>query len=152
MAAALARCQLRGLEKRHAAVVRNVRSLNDRLVQLPGLHEQAARPDMTRVYHFWNMFFIDEAEAGMSREACVKALQAEGVRTSLFTYTPQHKRPLYAEGNWWRHKPHIPDLPGTEQANRTAIPLPIFTSPAPELVDQYVKAFEKVWAHRKQLA
>jgi hypothetical protein len=25
-------------------------------------------------------------------------------------------------------------------------------SDAPELVDQYIKAFEKVWAHRKELA
>ena len=27
-----------------------------------------------------------------------------------------------------------------------------FTKPVPELIDQYVKAFEKVWAHRKELA
>ena len=152
MAAALARCQLRGLEERHAKVVANVRSLNERLTQLPGLYEQAApRPDLTRLYYLWNMFFINEAEAGMSREACVKALQAEGVRTWLFSYQPQHKRRLYAEAKWWHHKPVIPDLPGTEQANRTAIPLPVFTRPAPDVVDQYVKAFEKVWAHRKQL-
>lgn len=98
------------------------------------------------------MLFIDEAEAGMSREAYVKALQAEGVNTSTYSYRLQHKCPLYAEKKWWHHKPIIPELPGSEQANATAIPLPYFTSEAPELIDQYVKAFEKVWAHRKELA
>jgi hypothetical protein len=49
------------------------------------------------------------------------------------------------------HKPIIPEIPGSEQANRTAIALPLFTAELPELVDQYAKAFEKVWAHRKEL-
>jgi hypothetical protein len=42
-------------------------------------------------------------------------------------------------------------MPGCEEVRRTAIQLPYFTCDAPELVDQYVRAFEKVWAHRKQL-
>ena len=59
---------------------------------------------------------------------------------------------MYHEPQWWRHKPEIPaDLPGAEQANRTTISLPYFSAKAPELVDQYAKAFEKVWAHRGEL-
>jgi dTDP-4-amino-4,6-dideoxygalactose transaminase len=152
MAAALVRCQLRDLDKRNAEGVAQVRSLNDRLVQLPGLFEQAARPDMKRLHYGWNMLFIDEAKAGMSREACVRALQAEGVQAGAVSYTLQHKLPLYREAGWWHHLPTIPDLPGSEQANATAIGLPYFTSPVPEVIQQYVKAFEKVWAHRRQLA
>jgi len=152
-AAALARCQLIGLEERNAAGVAQVRSLNDRILQLPGLYEQSSgRTDMVRLHYAWNMLFIDEKEAGMSRATAVKALQAEGVHTSAFSYRLQHKCALYAEANWWHHKPVVPELPGSEQANATAMPLPYFTSQVPELVDQYVKAFEKVWAHRKELA
>ena len=151
MAAVLARCQLRGLEERNLKAFAQVRRLNDRIGHLPGLYEQAARPDMKRIYYAYNMLFIDEAQAGMSREACVKALQAEGVQARANSYTLQHKLPLYAEAKWWHHTPVIPDLPGSEQANRTAIALPVFTSEVPELVDQYAKAFEKVWAHRKEL-
>ena len=151
-AAALARCQLRGLDERNAAGVAQVRRLNDRILYLPGLYEQTSgRNDVKRIHYAWNMLFIDEAEAGMSREACVKALQAEGISTSAYSYRLQHKCPLYAEAKWWHHKPVVPELPGSEQANATAIPLPYFTSEAPELVDQYVKAFEKVWGHRKEL-
>ena len=88
----------------------------------------------------------------MSRNACVEALAAEGVRTSAFSYRLQHKCPLYREAKWWHHLPVIPDLPGSDQDNATAVPLPYFTTEVPELVDQYVAAFEKVWAHRRELA
>jgi len=152
MAAELARLQLRGVEQRNEAGVRQVRSLNDRLLQLPGLLEQTYnRPDMKRLHYSWNMLFIDEKKAGMPRAAAVKALQAEGVNTSNFSYTLQHKLPLYREATWWHHPPVIPELPGSEKANQWALPLPYFTSEQPELCDQYVKAFEKVWAHRDEL-
>ena len=47
--------------------------------------------------------------------------------------------------------PHLPELPGSEEANRTAISLPYFTAEVPELVEQYATAFEKVWARREEL-
>jgi len=151
-AAELARCQLRGLEDRNAAGVRQTRRLNDALTQLPGLYEQSSgRSDVQRLYYSWNMLFIDEAEAGMSRDAAVNALKAEGVSASALSYTLQHKLPLYAEDEWWHHKPVIPELPGSDQANATSIALPYFTKEVPELVDQYIKAFEKVWAHRNEI-
>ncbi|MHC4398224.1 MAG: DegT/DnrJ/EryC1/StrS family aminotransferase [Planctomycetota bacterium] len=153
LAAALARCQLEGLDERNAAGAAQVRRLNDRLLQLPGLYEQTyGRSDMKRLHYSRNMLFIDEAQAGMSRAAAVKALKAEGVAASAFSYRLQHECALYEEAKWWHHAPTIPELPGSEQANATAISLPYFTSEAPELVEQYVKAFEKVWAHRQELA
>jgi hypothetical protein len=42
-------------------------------------------------------------------------------------------------------------VPGCDEVNRTAILMPYFTSDQPELAEQYVKAFEKVWAHREEL-
>ena len=151
MSAVLARCQLPGLDERNAKTTAQIRRLNNRLARLPGLYEAAARPDMKRIYYSQNVFFLDEAQAGMSRGACLRALQAEGVQTGAHTYTLQHQLPVYSEAKWWHHLPTIPDLPGSDQANRTALSLPVFTSEVPEVVDQYAKAFEKVWAHRKEL-
>ena len=152
-AAALARCQLKGLVERNEAGAKQVRRLNDALTQLPGLYEQSSgRKDMQRLYYAWNMLFIDEKESGMPRDKAVAALQAEGVRISGTYYTLQHELPLYTEDEWWHHKPVIPDLPGSRQANQTSMGLPYFTKEVPELVDQYIAAFEKVWAHRKELA
>jgi dTDP-4-amino-4,6-dideoxygalactose transaminase len=152
MAAALARAQLRKLATRNVEGVAQVRKLNDRIAQLPGLSEPPTRPDMKRLYYSSNILFLDEAKAGISRAALVKALQAEGVRAQAHHYPLQHKLALYQDAAWWHHKPEIPELPGSEEANRTAVSLPYFTSEAPELVDQYAQAFEKVWAHRKKLA
>jgi len=151
VAAVLASCQLRALDRRNAQLAAQVRRLNDRILNLPGLYAQPCRKDIERVYYCDNMLFLDEKEAGMSREACVKALQAEGVKCSAFVYTLQHHLAFYTEEKWWHHKITIPDLPGSEQANRTTIALPLITSELPELADQYAQAFEKVWAHRKEL-
>jgi hypothetical protein len=43
-------------------------------------------------------------------------------------------------------------MPGNAQVNSTHIFLPLVHGEAPELLDQWVKAFEKVWANRAQLA
>ncbi|MBP9003597.1 MAG: DegT/DnrJ/EryC1/StrS family aminotransferase [Candidatus Hydrogenedentes bacterium] len=152
-AAALARCQLKGLEERNAAGVRQVRQLNDALLELPGLYEQTSgRKDVTRLHYSWNMLFVDEKEVGVPRDRLVEALAAEGVRASGLHYTLQHQLPVYTEPEWWHHLPEIPDLPGSTQANATNIALPYFTTEVPELVEQYIRAFQKVWAHRKELA
>lgn len=152
-AAALASCQLEGLEERNERGARQVRRLNDALLELPGLYEQTSgRKDVTRLHYAWNMLFIDEKEAGASRGKVVEALKAEGVNANAMSYTLQHKLPIYRESEWWHHLPTIPELPMSEQANATAISLPYFTKEAPELVEQYIHAFEKVWAHRKELS
>jgi perosamine synthetase len=82
IAAALARTQLSGLDQRNALIAAQVRKLNDRLTQLPGLSEQQAAPEMRRVHWAANLLFFDEATAGFSKEMVLKALKAEGVRAS----------------------------------------------------------------------
>jgi dTDP-4-amino-4,6-dideoxygalactose transaminase len=153
MAAALARCQLKKLAKRNAAGNAQTRRLNDRLAQLPGLYEQQNRPDVERVFYLQNRFLLNETEAGMSRAACLKALKAEGVSVGAAGAQFQCNHPAYHEAQWWHHLPVIADrFPGVEEVDRRGISLPYFTKDVPELVDQYVQAFEKVWAHRKELA
>jgi dTDP-4-amino-4,6-dideoxygalactose transaminase len=152
LAAVLARIQLRKLKARNEEGVAQVRKLNDRLTQLPGLFEPTMRSDMSRLYYSSNILFLDEAKAGFTRDALIKALQAEGVRATAHRYRLQHKLPLYKEASWWHHAPTIPELPGSDEANRTAVGLPYWTTPVPDLVEQYAQAFEKVWANRKSLA
>ena len=152
LAAALARAQLRTLDKRNAVINAQIQRLNDQLPELPGLSEPQMPPGAERVYYARNILFLDEAKAGTSRKAVVRALRAEGVRASEHSYRLQHTCAIYHEENWWDHKPVISELPGSEQANRTAINVPPCTSEAPELIDQYARAFKKVWAHRAQLA
>ena len=150
VAAELIRVQMK---ERTIKGVAQTRKLNDVLLQLPGLYEQSSgRDDVQRLYYEWNMLFIDEQEAGVSREKVVAALRAEGVRADALSYRLQHHQPLYKQAEWWHHLPVIPDLPGSEQANATSIALPYFTKECPEMVEGYIRAFEKVWAHRDELA
>ncbi|MEK7407947.1 MAG: DegT/DnrJ/EryC1/StrS family aminotransferase [Acidobacteriota bacterium] len=153
LAAAIARKQLRTMDQLTALVDAQVRKLTDRIVELPGLSRPYCRADARRVYWSGHMLFIDEAKTGCRKDALIKALRAEGVRVSDGAYDEQHKYRLYSEAKWWHHPPEIPkDLPGTTEVNRKAIKLPVFYEEAPELIEQYVKAFEKVWAKRAQLA
>ncbi len=152
-AAAIGRQQLRGLAERNTLVKANIRNLNDRLVELPGLSEPRCRPDQDRVYYNGNMLILDEKKAGFSRGALIKALVAEGVRATFWDYPQQHTLAIYAESKWWHHPPVIPDaLPGTLEVNRTHIFLPNLHGDAQEVNSQYVNAFEKVWAHKRDLA
>ena len=152
-AAAVLRQQLHGLDALNALVETNVRRLNDQLVQLPGLSEPRIRPDQKRAYYNANMLLLDPAKAGFSRDALVKALTAEGVRVSTWVYPEQHKLKIYSEAKWWHHPPTIPaSMPGNDYVNNNHIRLPLMYGEAGELIDQYVKAFQKVWAHKSELA
>ena len=152
-AAAVARQQLKHLDQHNAIVEKNVRALNDRLTQLPGITEPRCRPDQKRVYYNGNALFVDFKEMGCSRESLLKTLNAEGVRARFWDYPEQHKLKIYSEAKWWHHAPKIPEkMPGNDKVNSGHISLPLFYEDAPELVAQYITAFEKVWAHKTQLA
>jgi dTDP-4-amino-4,6-dideoxygalactose transaminase len=152
LAAALARQQLKGLDETNALVEKNVRAMNDRLTQLPGLTEPRCRSDQKRAYYHANMLFIDFKKLGFPRAALLKALQAEGVRVSMWDYPEQHKLKIYSEAKWWHHPPKIPEsMLGNAYVNANHVFLPLIYGEAPALIEQYVKAFEKVWAHRAEL-
>ena len=149
LGAVLARQQLQSLDERNALVMSNVRKLNDRLTQLPGLAEPRCRPDQKRVFYYANMLLMDEKKAKMSRDHVVKALKAEGARATTWVYPEQHKYAIYSEAKWWHHPINVPaTLPGNDHINQTHLFTPLFYADVPELIDQYVAAFEKVWAHR----
>jgi dTDP-4-amino-4,6-dideoxygalactose transaminase len=150
---AVVRVQLRGLDERSGVAKQNVRRLNDRITQLPGLAEPRVRKDQDRAYYNASMLFLDEKKAGFSRNALVKALKAEGVRATTWEYPEQHKLTIYKEAKWWHHAPKVPaSMPGSAQVNATHLFLPLVYGEAPDLIEQQAKAFEKVWAHRAELA
>ncbi len=151
--AALARQQLKGLDTLNALVEKNIRAMNDPLTQLPGIAEPTCLPNQKRVYYNGNMLFVDFKKLGFTRDALVKALKAEGANVKFWDYPEQHKLKIYSEPQWWAHAPTIPtSMPGNAYVNANHIFLPIFYNDSPELTAQYVKAFQKIWAHRTELA
>ncbi len=153
LAAVLVRQQLRSLDERNALIAKLIHRMNERITQLPGIFEPRVRPDQQRVYYYANMLLLDEAKCGFKRDQLLKALKAEGVRATMWDYPEQHKLYIYSEAKWWHHPPVIPDrMPGNQHINATHIFLPLFYGESPELTEQYVTAFEKVWAHRSEVA
>ncbi|MDW8310041.1 MAG: DegT/DnrJ/EryC1/StrS family aminotransferase [Verrucomicrobiales bacterium] len=153
LAAAIGRQQLRKLDAQNAIVRKNVRALNDRLTQLKGISEPRCRPDQERVYYAGNMLFVDFKRLGFSRDALLRALKAEGVPARFWDYPQQHKLKIYSEAKWWHHPPTIPaTMPGNEHVNANHIFVPLIYEDAPHLIEQYARAFEKVWAHPDELA
>jgi dTDP-4-amino-4,6-dideoxygalactose transaminase len=153
LAAALARQQLKRLDSLNALVEKNVKALNQHLTQLEGVTEPRLRPDQQRVYYYKNLLFVDFQKLGLSRPALLKALNAEGVQATIWDYPEQHKLKIYSEAKWWHHPPQVPSaMPGDAYVNANHIFLPLFYGEAPELIEQYVRGFQKVWAHRQALA
>jgi dTDP-4-amino-4,6-dideoxygalactose transaminase len=153
LAAAIARQQLKGLDELNDLAERNVQAMNRHLTQLEGVAEPRIGPEQKRVYYSGNMLLMDFKKLGFSRAALVKALQAEGVHVSFWDYPQQHMLKIYSEAKWWHHPPQIPSsMPGNVWINANHIFLPVFYGEAPETIDQYVKAVQKVWANKSQLA
>lgn len=152
-AAGIARVQLRGLDERNKIAAANIRALNNRICELPGLFEPRVRADQKRVYYNGNMLFLDEKKAGFSRGQLIRALQGEGVRASFWDYPEQHKLKIYSEAKWWHHAPTVPEsMPGNAHVNATHIFLPIFYGEAAEVNMQYAAAFEKIWTRRSEVS
>ncbi len=149
VSAILARIQLRDLDKKNAEGVAQIKKLNERITQLPGLTAQYEGPGIHRVFYSRNFLYVDEKKSGMSRDKVVEALKAEGMDVAAYSLKLQHEYVIYKEEKWWRHMPVLPAAtPACDELNAKTISLPYFTSAQPELVEQYAAAFEKVWAHK----
>lgn len=152
LAAALARQQLRQLDSLRQVVRKNVKHLNRELTQLEGITEPRERDDQERTYYYRNILFVDFKNLGFGRDALIKALTAEGVDVKFWDYPEQHKQRIYSEAQWWHHAPTIPAaMPGDDYVNANHIMLPLFYGDASEINPQYVRAFQKIWAHRHEL-
>jgi dTDP-4-amino-4,6-dideoxygalactose transaminase len=152
--AAIAREQLRKLE-RLTAPRQQLAALYDlRLGKLAGLHVPRVKPDRTHVYYTY-MMRIDEREAGVTRRQVVRALAAEGFDCFEGYCRPLYLQPLYQQS--WPGKgertygpglcPVVERLFGQQAFFHTALHPGI----DPAMASQICEAFEKVWAHRETL-
>ncbi len=153
VSAILAKDSLNQLEAQNAVVIKNAKTLEERITQLPGLSAPKEPEGCERVYYSTHMMMFDAQKAGFSRDKLIKALNAEGVSASSFGWSLLHKYPYFREEHWWHHAPESPEAtPGCDQANAICFSMPLFRKDDPEVVDQYAKAFEKVWANKDKLA
>ena len=97
--AAILLAQLSRLEEQTLRRQANAAILDAGLRGLPGITLLADEPRLTRrSYHFY-AFRVDARALGVSRDAFVRALSAEGVPASVGWPTPLYQNPLFLRGS-----------------------------------------------------
>jgi perosamine synthetase len=154
LSAAVARVQLRHLKERNERRNRNLKYLSEELEKL-GFATFLPPPHIERVYFEFLVRYCPRP-GGLSIDALVEALTAEGCDVSYPRYPLLHQQPLFTEGAFARIGPlatmdqtklprYTPNaLPETEKANGDLIRLPTFPFAEEPLLRQYVDALQKV--------
>lgn len=160
LSAAIARSQLKKLAANNQQRNENLNYLSQGLEKL-GVHTFLAPSHTQRVY-FEYLIRPDADQIGMTLDAFIKALQAEGCIAALPRYPLLHQQPFFAEGEYRKvMRPSadeaLPDyrkvhLPVTERANSSMMKLPSFPWAKKELLDQYIRAFEKVISNCSEIS
>ena len=158
---AILNSQLDRLEEQTRRRDANGQYLAGRLCVLPGLHPQARPAECTRHSYHLFMLRLDPVVFGASRNAVVKALQAEGIPCSSGYGLSLHKQPLF------RRKAFGPYLPGAAgRLDYTRIECPVSDQLCEQAIwlgqnlflgsrqdmEHIAHAFEKVYEHRHELS
>ncbi|MSU63201.1 MAG: DegT/DnrJ/EryC1/StrS family aminotransferase [Pedosphaera sp.] len=154
--------QLDRLENQTKTRDRNGQYLASRIVHLPGIHPQLRPASCTRHSYHLFMLRLDAREFGVSRVAVIKALQAEGIPCSGGYAIPLHRQPMFLNKSFG---PYLSEIRGKLDYRKTHCPnsdlicreqciwieQSIFLGPRADM-DDIARAFEKVYANRKELA
>lgn len=152
--AAIGREQLRKLEKLTKPRQEIARIFDERLGRLPGLLPPVVRPGRTHAYYTY-MMRLDEAAAGITRRALVRALEAEGAPCYEGYCRPLYLQPLYTVDwpgkNGRQYGPGL--CPVTERlfARELFYHMYLYEALREPWVEEICQAFEKVWANREEL-
>ncbi len=160
VSAAIARNQLARLGQSNNKRNANLNTLSAGLETL-GIHTFQGPTHVQRVY-FEYLVRPDIEASGLSLALLIRALQAEGCQVGLPRYPLLHQQPFFVEGTFREVMRPVPgailpdyasvSLPATEKANAAMMKLPSFPEAEPELLGQYLLAFEKVFAHAGEIA
>jgi perosamine synthetase len=150
------------IERRNSVAI----SLNEKLVDLPGLRTPSLMADCSHVYYSFGLV-LDTKLLGFKREVLVKALEAEGISGLSNGYQNVHLLPIFQKKVAYGSKgfPWSSDICQRDVSYAKGI-CPVAEKLHDETylgfamclhdlsdadVDLIAQAFHKVWAHRNQL-
>lgn len=147
VATALARVRLRKLDRQNNFIRRRVRKVTEALESLPGIEPFPVPSHLKRVYYQFEVVYNEKA-TGVPKDRILKALVAEGAQVVNERYPLQHRQEVYRRPEFWTRLPALPAaLPVSETLHESIIQIPIFGTCEERIVDQYIRAFQKVWRH-----
>ena len=163
-AGAILNCQLDRLDEQTSRRDENGRYLDAKLSQIPGVTPQKRDASATRnAYHLYPLRY-DEGVYGVPRERWLKALAAEGVAVAPGYVVPLYKQPLFTKKAFGPYtgsvtarpdldygKLHLPNCERLSGGDGAWIYQNILMGTRQDM-DDVVRAFEKVYDRRKDLA
>lgn len=152
--AAIAREQLKKLDRLTAPRREIAAVLDERLGALEGLQPPVVRPDRTHVYYTY-MLKLDEAKAGVSRRLLARALEAEGVPVSEGYCRPLYRQALY-RADWpgkdgRRYEPGLCPVAEALYERELFFLSDLHAAVRDTALEPICRAFAKIWAHREEL-
>jgi dTDP-4-amino-4,6-dideoxygalactose transaminase len=165
--AAILNCQLTRLEDQTARRMKNGLYLAARLAEIPGITTLKVPAYATAVtFHIFVMRFIEQ-QFGISRQAFLEALQAEGVPCSSGYAFPLYKNPMFLNQEFYPNRSQgnaLGPISSVKYADFASL-CPAVETACEEAVwleqrlllgtqqdmDEIVRAVEKVWEHRSEL-
>lgn len=147
VATTLARHRLRKLDEQNRHIAARVARVTARIAKLPGIEPFRVPPHMKRVHYQFEVRYHD-GQTGVPKTRIIEALLAEGARVTDERYPLQHRQEVYQRADFWPALPATSiSLPVSESLHDSILQLPTFATCDEAIVDQYIAAFEKVWAN-----
>lgn len=160
LSAAIGINQLKRLPQHNAMRNRNLVRLSQKLEEL-GFDAFLPPGHIQRVY-FEFLIRCRQQHPRLTMQKLIRALNEEGCRVGTPRYPLLHEQPFFKEGVYKEILRPPADaalpsyesvrLPVTEAANKTLLKLPSFPGQDNGIIDQYVRAFEKVIAYADEIA
>jgi dTDP-4-amino-4,6-dideoxygalactose transaminase len=141
--AAIALESLSDLDARLTERRRIVDRYRNGLAELPGVAAQQVDPRDRSTYKDFTIA-IDEAAFGLSRDAVVKALRADGIDTRNYFSPPIHRQQSYRDVTPF-------DLPVTDAVSARVVSLPIYASLSDAQVDAVTHALGALHRHADEV-
>ncbi len=148
MAAAVARVQLKRLDKMNEQRRKNAETLNEKLKGISIVSPPYVDPNVMHVYHMYSPTFNEE-EAGFNRDLFIEALRAEGVPVFAWQQMPLHKQPVFQ--NILPKKYREIQTPVAEKLCRQVFNWYIHPPNGIDLMREYLNAFQKIFENIDEL-
>jgi dTDP-4-amino-4,6-dideoxygalactose transaminase len=156
---AILNAQLDRLDSQTSTRDANGRYLDSRLAGIPGITPQRRDSFATRNAHHLYLFRYDATAWGMPRARFLEALTAEGIPVSSGYVLPLYKQPLFADRAFGPYTGcagdyrnlHLPNVEAICAGEGAWLPQNVLLG-ARQDMDDIVRAFEKVYEHRRALA
>jgi dTDP-4-amino-4,6-dideoxygalactose transaminase len=158
---AVLNAQLDRLPEQTATRDRNGQFLAARLGRIPGIHPQKRSKDCGRHSYHLFLFRIDAQAFGASRQALLRALEAEGIPVSAGYALPLYRQPLFLQKAFG---PYLPNATARLDYSRVQCPnceticgqqgawleQSLLLGEESDM-DDIARAFEKIHTHREAL-